>query len=159
MPSHRIVRSAAFPFHPLAGLMLEALREDPRDIAAPGLAESVIHLGPLRIDAGERSEWLIPLRKPNLGQNIGPWPDQRMRKLKADLQERSGVKFRRLKTFRATFAQDAKDHGVSIEAVSRAMRHRTTKTTETYYARIRADNAFAELDRAFQEPVVKVRRE
>ena len=63
---------------------------------------------------------------------------------------------RGLKTFRATFAQNAKDNGASIEAVSRAMRHRTTKTTEAYYARIRADSAFAEIERAFERPV-KVR--
>src|SRR5207245_10629147 len=45
---------------------------------------------------GEKSEWLIALRKENLGQGIGPWSDAWLRTLKADLQERSGVKFRRL---------------------------------------------------------------
>src|SRR5437867_4869587 len=114
------------------------------------LADREAYLG------GEKSEWLIPLRKENLGQSIGPWSDAWLRKLKADLQERSGVKFHGLKTFRATFPQTAKDNGASIEAVSRAMRHRTTKTTEAYYARIRADRAFAEVERAFERPV-KVR--
>jgi hypothetical protein len=38
--------------------------------------------------------------------------------------------------------------GARIEAVSRAMRHGSTKTTEAYYARIRADHAFAEIERA-----------
>src|SRR5438034_297990 len=60
----------------------------------------------------------------------------------SDLQERSGVKFHGLKTFRRTFARVAKDRGATMEAVLRAMRHKTTKTTERYYARIRADNAF-----------------
>lgn len=61
-----------------------------------------------------------------------------------------------LKTFRATFAQAAKDAGAPIQAVSRALRHRTTKTTEAFYARIRADDAFREIDRAFERPPVKV---
>jgi hypothetical protein len=51
--------------------------------------------------------------------------------------------------FRATFAQMAKDCGVQIEAVSRALRRSNTRTAEQYYARIRADDAFAELERAF----------
>ena len=106
---------------------------------------------------GEECEWLIPLRKDNLGQAMGPWSDAHLRKLKADLQERSGVRFRGLKTLRATFAQVAVDRGAPIEAVSRALRHRTTKTTEAYYARIRADKAFAEIERAFERPVVKAR--
>lgn len=58
---------------------------------------------------------------------------------------------------RATFAQVAKDRGATMEAVSRAMRHRTTKTTERYYARIRADSAFAEIERAFEQPSIKAR--
>lgn len=69
-------------------------------------------------------------------------------KLKGELERRSGVRFS-LKTFRATFAQMAKDRGVQIEAVSRALRHSNNRTTEQYYARIRDDDAFAELERAF----------
>ena len=51
--------------------------------------------------------------------------------------------------FWSTFAQMAKDRGVQIEAVSRALRHSNTPTTGQYYARIRADDAFAELEKAF----------
>ncbi len=69
-------------------------------------------------------------------------------KLKGELERRSDVRFS-LKTLRATFAQAAKDKGVKIEAVSKALRHRRTTTTETFYARIRAEDAFAELERAF----------
>ncbi len=57
-----------------------------------------------------------------------------------------------LKTFRATFAQMAKDQGVSIEAVSRALRHGSTKVTEEFYARIRTNDAFREIRRAFASP-------
>jgi integrase len=126
-------------FAPLPPLALPAVEDF--------LAERVAYL------AGEDCEWLIPLRKDNLGLPIGPWSDGPLRKLKADIQERSGVRFRGLKTFRATFAQNAVDHGAPIEAVSRAMRHRTTRTTEQFYARIRAENAFAEINQAFERPV------
>ena len=79
-----------------------------------------------------------------------------LRKLNAELQERSGVSFRGLKTFRAAFAQRAIDGGVRVEAVSRAMRHGSTKTTEAYYARIRADDVFAEVERALARPPLRV---
>ncbi len=36
------------------------------------------------------------------------------------------------------------------------LRHKSTKTTEAYYARIRAEGAFAEIERAF-EAQVKIR--
>lgn len=81
-----------------------------------------------------------------------------LRKMKADLERESGVRFL-LRTFRPTFAQRAKDAGVQIEAVSRALRHSSTRTTEAYYARLRADDAFRELERAFERPVVRVKTE
>ena len=67
------------------------------------------------------------------------------------------MKFTGLKTFRATAGQIAKDRGASIEAVARALRHSTTKTTERYYARVQTEDAFAEWERAMANPV-KVRR-
>jgi hypothetical protein len=33
------------------------------------------------------------------------------------------------------------------------MRHRTIKTTEQFYAFIRSENAFAEINEAFERPV------
>jgi len=50
----------------------------------------------------------------------------------------------------------AKDHNVSIEAVSRALGHRTTRTTELYYGRIRTESALAEFEQAFATPAVRV---
>lgn len=47
---------------------------------------------------------------------------------------------------------------MSIEAVSRALRHASTETTEAFYARIRADDAFHESEKAFDEPEVWARR-
>lgn len=88
--------------------------------------------------AGEPSEWLLPLKHEvgpttedgTLAVVVGPWAPSTLRKLKADLQSRSGVVFPGLKTFRATFGQSALDaEGVDIEQVSLAMRHSTTSVT------------------------------
>jgi integrase/recombinase XerD len=102
---------------------------------------------------GTDSEWLVPYRR--VSGEIGPWSDPVFGWLKSELARRSGVVFS-LKTFRATFAQNAKDRGAPIEAVSRALRHASTHTTEAYYARIRADDAFAEIERAFARPLLRV---
>ena len=67
-----------------------------------------------------------------------------LRKLKAEPSPLYGVRFP-LKTFRATFAQTAKDRHATIEAASLAMRHGWTETVERSYARIRADDASREL--------------
>ena len=72
-----------------------------------------------------------------------------MRKLKKKIERASEVKFK-IKTFRATLGPLAKDNGASIEAVSRAMRHRSTKTTEKYYARVRPDKALHEVREALK---------
>ncbi len=96
---------------------------------------------------GESSEWLLPLKvevgptreNGTLAVVLGPWAPSTLRKLKADIQKRSGVVFPRLKTFRATFGQAALDAGAEIEEVSRALRHSTTSVTETFYARRKTD--------------------
>src|SRR2546427_562115 len=98
-------------------------------------------------------EALIPVRWAD--GTLGYWSDAPFGKLKAELEHRSGVRFS-LKMFRSTFAQVAKDYGVDIESVSKALRHKTTKTTETYYARIRADDAFADFEEKFARPPVRV---
>ena len=91
-------------------------------------------------------EPLIPfLRKSGA---VDYWPAALLRKVKAEIERISGVRFH-LKTFRATFAQIAKDNGASIEAVSRGLRHHTTRTTEMFYARMRHEAAFRELEAAW----------
>jgi len=94
---------------------------------------------------GETYEALIPFRCAD--GRLDYWPETMMRKLKKKLEEASGVKFQ-IRTFRATFGQRALDGGARIEAVSRAMRHRTTRTTEMYYARVRPDRALEEVRQA-----------
>jgi len=78
-----------------------------------------------------------------------------LRKLKAELSRQAGVVFN-LKTFRATFAQRTVDGGARIGAVSRTMRHASTKNTEAFYARIRTDDAFHEIEKAFSNPPLRV---
>lgn len=101
----------------------------------------------------DECEYLLPYRRPD--GEIGPWSEPMLRKLKGEIARRSGVTFS-LKTFRATFCQMAVDNGARIEAASRGMRHGSTKTTEKYYGRIRADNAFKEIEDAFATPKVRV---
>lgn len=102
---------------------------------------------------GEPCNALIPYRR--VSGDVGPWSAAMLRELKGQLEKGSGVRFS-LKTFRATFGQLAKDRGVSIEAVSRAMRHKSTKTTEAFYARIRSEKAFLEIEDAFRPTAVVV---
>lgn len=52
------------------------------------------------------------------------------------------------------------DGGVSIDQVSLSMRHTSTKTTERYYCRARAEPAFARVNEAYRsmfppEPAIK----
>ena len=72
----------------------------------------------------------------------------------ADLREVTGVSVN-LQEFRATFGQRAIDGGAKTESVSRALRHRTTATTERYYARVRPEEALDEVREALS---VKARR-
>lgn len=81
---------------------------------------------------------------------LSEWTDGMWGKVKDDAQKWAKIPFS-FRAFRATFAQMCKDKGAGIEAVSKALRHRTTKTTETYYARIRGEKAFQELEQAWLE--------
>lgn len=81
-------------------------------------------------------------------RRAGYWTDGMWGQVKADAEEWSGVKFR-IQTLRATFGQMCIDWGSRPDAVSRALRHKTTRTTELYYARIRPDHAFRLLGQAY----------
>lgn len=72
-------------------------------------------------------------------------------KVKDSAQAWAGIRFK-MQQLRASFGQMCKDRGASIESVSRCLRHRTTRTTELYYARIRPDDAFRELESLFEQP-------
>jgi len=72
--------------------------------------------------------------------------------IKLEIERLSGVKFQ-IKDFRSTFAQLSKDRGVSIEAVSKALGHASTVTTERFYARIRDSDALKEMSKAWSQPI------
>ena len=76
------------------------------------------------------------------------WTDGMWGAMKDDAQNWVEIPFR-MQDLRASFAQMCKDRGASIEAVSRALRHRTVRTTELYYARMRPESAFRELEGLF----------
>ncbi len=79
----------------------------------------------------------------------GYWSDAMWGKVKAAAVRWSGIRFR-IQALRATFGQMCIDWGGRPDAVSRALRHKTTRTTEIYYARIRSDHAFRLLEQAYE---------
>lgn len=101
----------------------------------------------------EEHEAFVPMRWSD--GTLSYWSEAALRKLVREVSRISGVRFS-LKDLRSTFAQMAKDRGASIEAVSRALRHRSTRTTELYYARMRPEEAFRELRRVFETPEVRL---
>ncbi len=54
-----------------------------------------------------------------------------------------------LKTFRTTFCQQSIDRGAKIDSVAVVMGHSSTKTTETFYGRMRTDKALDDLNEAW----------
>lgn len=94
---------------------------------------------------GDYTEALIPFR--HADGSLGYWSEAMMRKVKKQIEKRAGVRFH-LKTFRATFGQIAIDQQAPLDAVSVSMRHRTTATTERYYARKQVKQAHAEVREA-----------
>jgi integrase/recombinase XerD len=71
--------------------------------------------------------------------------------LKKLVEDDIGAKFE-LRACRRTFGQGCIDGGASIEAVSKALGHATTKTTETYYCRKTEDAAIRELQASWNAP-------
>ncbi len=94
---------------------------------------------------GETHPALIPFR--HADGRLDYWSAAMLGKVKSKLEKASGVKFQ-IRTFRATFGQRALDNGAGIEAVSRSLRHRGTRTTEKYYARVLPEKAWDEVRRA-----------
>ncbi|HXZ23979.1 MAG TPA: hypothetical protein VEH08_04510, partial [Methanomassiliicoccales archaeon] len=67
-----------------------------------------------------------------------------LQKMKSLVEEQTKTKFE-LRACRRTFGQNLIDQGASVESVSILLGHCTTKTTETYYARKRQDDAIREV--------------
>jgi integrase len=85
-------------------------------------------------------------------KGTGYWSDAMFRKLKADIEQRAGVKFH-LKDYRATFCQMCIDKDKNLLSdVSKTMGHSSTRTTEQFYGRIRNEKAIRNIRDAFKEP-------
>ena len=66
-------------------------------------------------------------------------------KMKTLVERQTGTTFE-LRACRRTFGQNLIDQGASVESVSILLGHSTTKTTETYYARKRQEDAIREVN-------------
>lgn len=73
---------------------------------------------------------------------------QTLLKMRYDLIDASGVDFD-FRMLRRCCGQFLRDRGVAIDAVSKILRHKTTRTTELYYARIRDSKAYEEVEDAW----------
>jgi len=103
-----------------------------------------------------RAEPLIPAVSCH---GVGSYTHQAFGRLKNDVVKRTGIAFK-WKDFRPTGGQLALDGGVSIDQVSLSMRHTSTKTTERYYCRAKADRAFTRVNETYNsmfrtEPAIK----
>jgi integrase len=77
------------------------------------------------------------------------------RRRRAKTFAEAGIERANFRIMRPTFAQRLKDRGASIEAVSKALRHSSTATTERFYARIRTERAWDDLERVWETPIVR----
>ena len=96
----------------------------------------------------ERVEPLIPNGFGDFYSEAG-W-----RSLKVKVFREAGIEPLGYRVLRQSFAQKLKDRAVPIEAVSKALRHSSTATTERFYARIKTEDAWNILQKAWESPVV-----
>jgi len=79
-----------------------------------------------------------------------PLSSNTLRRDKDRLIKRIGIEYDYRK-LRRTYGQILVDSGADIQAVSMVMGHASTRTTEAYYARLRADYALADILTIFDE--------
>jgi len=109
-------------------------------------------------EKGIETEALIP------AYHGGFYSSNGFRRMKAELEGKvnldlDGELSFQIKDFRATFCQQSIDRGAKIDAVAVAMGHSSTKTTETYYGRMRTEKALADINAAWSEGPEAVRAE
>ena len=114
-----------------------------------GILTEYIHTRKMMLDetAEPFHEALFPFVSKN--GKVSHWSTGMWSKLKNHIELASGARFR-WKDFRPTLAQSCKDAGAPIEAISKVLRHSSSKTTEQYYARIRPESAFSQVKAAWQ---------
>ncbi|HKZ58243.1 MAG TPA: hypothetical protein VJ547_00130 [Candidatus Thermoplasmatota archaeon] len=93
-----------------------------------------------------------PLRSappaPSTRGRVSQWIDAYLHKVKVGVLARAGVCFD-FRSLRRSFRECALDRGARYDSVSVLLGHKTTRTTETYYARRKYDQAAEELERAW----------
>jgi len=118
---------------PLRSIVVRFLKARELVLAEQGLVET----GPL----------VFPERKPT--KHMSRYTVQKWNR---ELREKSGIKFT-IHGLRRTYGQTLLNRGVSIDAVSLALGHASTVTTERHYCRKDADLARLEINRAFERSV------
>jgi integrase/recombinase XerD len=90
-------------------------------------------------------------RRPKYAKKtVDYYTTQQFSRIAARLSKTSGISFQ-IKTLRASCGQILKDKGASIETVSKFLGHKDTRTTERFYARIRDESMFSEVNSLFEE--------
>jgi len=79
------------------------------------------------------------------------WNDAYLHSVKGELEAELGMRFD-FRMLRRAYGQNALDRGARIDSVSVALGHASTRTTETYYARRKLQDAFEDLERAYSVP-------
>jgi len=79
------------------------------------------------------------------------WSSTYALQVKGKLEASLGLSFD-FRMLRRAFGQNAIDRGARIDSVSVALGHKTTRTTETYYARRKEEQAFADIEEAWLAP-------
>ena len=80
------------------------------------------------------------------------WSDAVLHNVKCEVARELGLEFD-FRSLRRAFAQNAVDRGAKIKSVSRALGHTSIATTERSYARLKVDQAYADLDRVYASSV------
>ncbi len=82
------------------------------------------------------------------------WSSTYAHEKKGELEVSLGVRFD-YRSMRRAFGQNALDRGARIDSVSVALGHKSTTTTEAYYARRKVDDAFEDLEKAWSTPMYR----
>lgn len=76
------------------------------------------------------------------------WSDAVLHNVKCEVARELGLEFD-FRSLRRAFGQNAVDRGANIASVSRALGHTSIVTTERSYARLKVDQAYADLEKVY----------
>lgn len=85
---------------------------------------------------------------------VSRWSSTYAHEKKGELEVTFGLRFD-YRSMRRSFGQNAIDRGARIDSVSVALGHKSTTTTEAYYARRKEDQAFRDLESACSTPMYR----